>query len=30
MDDNTTLLLMMLIFGIINIAIVVSENWKNK
>lgn len=30
MDDNTTLLLMMLIFGIINIAIVVSENWRNK
>lgn len=30
MDDNTALLLMMLIFGIINIAIVVSENWRNK
>lgn len=30
MDDDTTLLLMMLIFGIINIAIVVSENWRNK
>lgn len=30
MDDNTTLLLMMLIFAIINIAAIVSENWRNK
>ncbi len=30
MDDNTTLLLMMFIFAIINIATVVSENWRNK
>lgn len=30
MDDNTTVLLMMLMFAIINIVICVSENWRNK
>lgn len=30
MDDNTAVVLMILIFAIVNIVICVSENWRNK
>lgn len=30
MDDNTAIVLMILMFTIINIFICVSENWRNK
>ena len=30
MDDNTAIVLMILIFAIINIVICVSKNWRNK